>query len=168
MADEKNEATKPTDNWVKVAALTSALLAVATALATLQAGGHSSRVLLNNIAASNLWSYYQAKSVKFNILKSESEVLRALGRRIDAKDANKMAEYQAEMDQIKKDAEEKQALAEKNGRLGALLGKAVTLFQVAIALSAISLLIRRREYWFCGLGLAAWGVYYVVIRILSA
>jgi hypothetical protein len=165
MAEANKEENKNSESWIKVAALTSALLAVCTAITTLQAGGHSSRVLLNNIAASNQWSYYQAKSVKFNILKSETDILKALGRKADRKVDEKMAEYQAEMDGIKKNAEDKQALAEKNAKEGAVLGKAVTLFQVAIAMSAITLLIKRKGYWYFGLCLAAGGVYFVIIRI---
>ncbi len=162
----KQEATnsKPQERWFLYVALTSALLAVGTGITTLQSGSHSSRVLLNNIAASNLWSYYQAKSVKFNILNTEAEILRALGRKPDPKDAVKMEEYQKEMEQIKADAEEKTRLADQNAQEGARLVKAVTFFQIAIAMSAIAILIRRKGYWYFGLGIACIGLYFVALK----
>jgi hypothetical protein len=51
------------DGWTRYVSLMVVVLAVATAIGSLKAGGFGSRVMLNQAQASDTWALYQAKSV---------------------------------------------------------------------------------------------------------
>jgi hypothetical protein len=145
------------DPWMMQVALTSALLAVLAALAALLAGHQVNEALLERIKASDQWSFFQAKGIKSAVLSTKTEFLVALGKEVKAEDTAKLAEYQAELKKIETDAREEEDASEQHlGRHNTLAGS-VTLFQVAIALSAIAVLTRRRMPWLLALGLGAVG-----------
>src|SRR6266567_5708042 len=50
--------------WISWVALSTALLAVFAAIAGLLSGRHVNEAMMNQIEASDQWSYYQAKSIK--------------------------------------------------------------------------------------------------------
>ena len=52
------------DAWTKWVALSTTILAVCAAFATLKGGSFSTKTQLATVTASNKWAYYQAKSLK--------------------------------------------------------------------------------------------------------
>src|SRR5215471_7011339 len=60
------------EGWTRYVSLMVVLLAVATAIGSLKAGGFSSRVMLNQAQASDTWAFYQAKSIKQHISEMEA------------------------------------------------------------------------------------------------
>jgi hypothetical protein len=144
--------------WVLWVALSSALIATLAAIASLLAGHHANEAMIDQLAASDQWGYYQAKGVKSAVLSSKSELLQALGHTPQSGDAEKLKRYDEEQSEIKKAAEEKQSGAALHLKSHSIFARSVTLFQVAIAVSAISVLVRRRLFWFVSLGFAAVGL----------
>jgi lipopolysaccharide export LptBFGC system permease protein LptF len=69
---------------------------------------------------------------------------------------------------ISKDAEEKEGISRSHFLVHSTFAKAVTFFQIAIAVSAISVLIRRRRFWFLSLGFAAFGLFFFVEGFLGS
>ncbi len=55
------------EGWTRYVSLMIVLLAVATAIGSLKAGGFGSKVMLNQAQASDTWAFYQAKSIKRHI-----------------------------------------------------------------------------------------------------
>ena len=119
-------------------------------------GGHSQNAALlykneaaiQKTAASNQWNYYQAKSNKQNL--AELSVTLTSG---EAQEKFKQAieRYKKEKEEIKLDAEKLEASAKDADKLSEaemhVHGRwalATTLLQIAIALSAITLLTRKR------------------------
>jgi Domain of unknown function (DUF4337) len=145
--------------WVLWVALSSALIAAMAAIASLMAGHHANEAVLDQLASSDQWGYYQAKGVKSAVLSSKSELLQALGHTPQSGDAEKLKRYEEEQNEIKNAAQEKQAGAALHLTSHTIFARSVTMFQVAIAISAISVLVRRRLFWFISLGFAAVGVY---------
>ena len=119
-------------------ALSTALLAVVAAVAALLAGHSANEAVLEQIEASDKWNHYQSKSIKDTVLSSKLSLLVALGKTIEGKDAQKAAEYKSDMQEIKKEAEAKEAQSAMHMRRHVTLARGVTFFQVAIALSAIA------------------------------
>src|SRR5437868_1476118 len=68
------------ERWVLGVALTAALLAGLAAIAASLSGHHESECVLDQIKASDKWSYYQAKSIKGMTVASESRILEAMGK----------------------------------------------------------------------------------------
>ena len=144
---------------------TSRLAVLTAVLSTVGAifgymGGHSqnSALLFKNeasiqkTAASNQWNYYQAKSNKQNL--AELSVVLTQGE-AQQKFRQEVERYQAEKKEIKIEAEKLEAAAAKANEKSELemhvherWALATTLLQIAIALSAITLLTRKR--WMLG------------------
>jgi len=142
----------------KLAVLTAVLSTVGAIFGYL--GGHSqnSALLFKNessiqkTAASNQWNYYQAKSNKQNL--AELSVVLTQGE-AQQKFKQEVERYQAEKKEIKIEAEKLEAAAAKANEKSELemhvherWAMATTLLQIAIALSAITLLTRKR--WMLG------------------
>jgi serine phosphatase RsbU (regulator of sigma subunit) len=142
----------------KLAVLTAVLSTVGAIFGYM--GGHSqnSALLFKNessiqkTAASNQWNYYQAKSNKQNL--AELSVVLTQGE-AQQKFRQEVERYQAEKKEIKIEAEKLEAAATKANEKSELemhvherWAMATTLLQIAIALSAITLLTRKR--WMLG------------------
>jgi hypothetical protein len=148
--------------WVLGVALSAALLATIAAVSALLAGHHANEAVVEQIQATDDWSYYQSKGVKSGILASKLELLRALGKEIDAADEKKLQQYASEQEEIKKEADEKQHAAAAHLHIHTVFARAVTMAQIAIAVSAIAVLTRRRNFWYLGLALGAASLWFLL------
>jgi hypothetical protein len=144
--------------WTRYVALSTAFLAALAALAALCAGHTETEAMHAKMDANDQWAFYQAKSIKANQLENTSQILAALGKEADPALGAKLKKYEEEKVEIQGEA--KAFDHESSAYLGAhsWYGYGVTMFQVAIALSAISALTRRRRYWLISLGIGAIGV----------
>jgi len=152
----------------RLAVLTAVLSTVGAIFGYL--GGHSQNAALlykneaaiQKTSASNQWNYYQAKSNKQNL--AELSITLTSGE-VAEKYRQEVARYKAEKEEIKAAAEKLEAAArEADHRSEAEMhvherwALATTLLQIAIALSAITLLTRRRWMLVGVHGAAALGV----------
>ena len=133
-------------------AISTALMAVFAALSSLVAGHHSDEAVLEQIHASDQWAYYQAKGIKMEI--------QSLSNNAD-KDAN-TARYKSEQAEIKKEAEADETASHMHLEHHAVLARAVTLFQISIAISAIAILTKKRLLWIAGLCISCVGLFYFI------
>ena len=135
----------------KYVALSSAILAALAALAALMSGHHANEAMIEQIQSSDKWGYYQAKGIKAAVLNTRIELLQALGKPISKEDQDKADQYSDDQDKIQDEAKEKEVSSKHHLEKHMVLARAVTLFQVAIAISAISILSRKRRYWILSL-----------------
>ena len=149
-----------TAQWISWVALSTAILAVLAAIAGLISGSHANEAMMSQIDASDQWGFYQAKSIKAALL----EVKTSLSSAMVAADKEKVTSYQKEEAEIKAEAERKQAESKAHFHKHEIYARSVTLFQIAIAIAAISALTRRRSFW--GVSLLA-GVVGLVFFILG-
>jgi len=154
------------ERWILFVALSSALLAVLAAACSLLAGHHANEAMIEQIQASDQWAYYQAKGVKSAVLESKMEMLRALGKEPEATDQEKAVEYRNQQKEIEEKAREKEHSSDLNLASHQILAKGVTVFQIAIALGAISALTRKQWLWFVSLALGAAGVVFFLQGVL--
>ena len=150
------EAGKSAEQWIMSVALTAALLAVLAAVTVLLAGHHANEATIEQIQSADQWAFFQAKGIKAAVLESKMELLVGLGRDVVAKDMEKVAEYKKEQKDIEGAAREKERSSSTHLATYNVLARGATFFQIAIALSAISVLTRRRWLWYISgvLGLA--------------
>lgn len=153
-------------NFNMKVALTSAVIAVFAAICALMAGHHANEALLEQLEASDQWSFYQAKGIKETVLKSKVDLLAALNKKGDGKDAEKLAQYDTDKKEIQEKAEEKQKGSAEHMRHHVVFAKAVTFFQIAIALSAMAVLTRKHFLWFGSLALGLAGSWYMISGFL--
>jgi hypothetical protein len=147
-------------------ALSSAILAVLAAVAALMAGHAANEAMLLQLQGSDQWAYYQSKGIKSAVLESKMDVLEALKKPGNPEDAQKKAKYKEEMDKI---AEKAKELSDESGAemsKHVILARAVTFFQISIALSAMAILAKKKVLWFTSLGLGAVGLVFFIGGIL--
>lgn len=167
MAEEKK------DPWLNYLALSTVILAVCATLATFKGGGYSTRSVINQAKASDQWAFYQAKSIKQNLyqiqrekMQLEFETLTAdtvVSKReaYQAKLADyeqKISRYETEKTEIQAQAKGFEAIRDDATRHGQPFGIAVIFLQVAILLSSVAGLFKRRELWFTALPIGALGL----------
>jgi Domain of unknown function (DUF4337) len=131
------------------------------------AGHHANEAMMAQIQSADQWSYYQSKSIKEAQLRSKEDVFSALGKPVLSADENKVAEYERDKEQIQKKAEELERDAQNHLRIHQGLAGSVTMFQIAIAVGAISVLMRRRGFWLASLAVGAVGVYFLIQSLLT-
>ena len=148
--------------WMMGVALSSALLAGFAAVSSLLAGHHANEAMVDQIQSSDKWAFYQAKGIKAAVLGSKMELLEAEGRPVAAKDVQKMAEYKKDQEDITAQAKELQHSSEAHLARHVVFARAVTLFQIAIAIGAISALTNRRSFWFVSLAFGLGGIVFLV------
>ena len=160
------------ESWTKYVSLTMVVIAVLAAIASLKGGGFSTRTLkemnvatLNQAQASDQWAFFEAQSIKENFYQIESEHLAA----DPATDPAILAKIQAKVDKYEKtkaDTTEKAKQFEANrdaarktadsaAEHSRQMGLSVTLFQIAIALGAMCLIVKKKPLWFAAMILAA-------------
>jgi len=163
---EKAEEQK--ERWTLYVALSTALMAVLAAVAGLLAGHHASEALIERAKSSDQWNFYQAKNLKEEIAVNTDQILHALGKTdTGVKDHSAdIARYEREKADIRKEAEEDEKKSETHLGKHVPLASAVTAFQIAIAISAISILTRRKKLWFGSLVLTLIGIGFFIAGIL--
>ena len=95
--------------WSVYVAISTALMAVLAAVSSLLAGHHSNESIVNQIKASDQWSYYQAKGIKSEIKKLELNYHQSTEADVER--------YGKEQEEIKKTAEKYKGKANAEARL---------------------------------------------------
>jgi Domain of unknown function (DUF4337) len=149
--------------WISWVALSTAILAVLAAIAGLLSGQHVNEAMMNQIEASNQWNYYQAKSIKASVLDAKM----SLSGAPNESDQSKRDRYEKEQEQIKSEAEQKEVAAKSNFHKHEVVARGVTMFQIAIAIAAISALTRKRPFWFVSLIFGAIGCVFLILAHLD-
>ena len=153
--------------------LSTAIIAVLAAIASLESGDHANEAIvlktdatLTQSAADDAWGYYQAKSMKEDMYRALRTACPAAGsrRRVDDEGERgtpkRMSRRQR---QSKLAAEVNAADAESRHHLELhhQFAKSVTIFQVAIALAAIAALARKKSLWWVSLAVGAIGAVFL-------
>jgi hypothetical protein len=153
-------------SWVLGVALSSAIFAALAAVASLQAGHHVNEALISQLQASDAWAYYQAKGIKAGVLASKMELLEALGKPVSANDRKQAEKYKDQQDELQKKALELEGERAAHLQHHVTLATSVTMFQVSIAVAAISVLTGRRLFWWVSLVFGAIGIGFVLTGLL--
>jgi hypothetical protein len=171
MAEDKK------DPWLNYLALTTVILAVCATLSTFKGGGYSTRSVLSQTLASDQWAFFQAKSIKSYIYEMQKDKFELELKALGAKSPNgvqedyqkkiddygkKIAKYEGEKTQIMKDARKYEAIRDDAQKHSQAFGIAVIFLQIAILLSSIAALIKKKPVWVLGLAIGVVGIFYFV------
>jgi len=149
--EEINEHAKEGKRWSLYLAISTAFMAVLAAIAGLMAGHYSNEALIEQIKASDQWAYYQAKGIKAEIAAFST-----------VKDSALTEKYKTEQKSIKETAQEFQNASRVYLDKHVTLARAVTLFQIAIAISAISILTSKRWLWYFAILISLVGLVFFI------
>ncbi|MDD4900219.1 MAG: DUF4337 domain-containing protein [Candidatus Omnitrophica bacterium] len=158
------------EKWMRGVAITTTCLAVMTAIAASRGTACAAKTQLLTAIESSKWAYYQAKSIKQNLAETQKNAfeVESLSAVIPEQKAlyeeklktavEEITRYGNEKNQIKKEAEDTAALNQAVSKKGNFFTGSVVFFQIAIMLSSVSALLKRKFMWVIGL---AFGVFAV-------
>ena len=168
---------EPKEKWLNYLALTTVILAVCATLSTFKGAGYSTRAVLSQSQATNQWAYYQAKGIKGYLYEIQKEALELefkkdkirgaktlqeeYEKKIDLY-AQKIKKYDGEKAEISKEAKRLEALRDDAQKHSGIFGLAVIFLQIAILLSSIAALMKKKVVWIIGMGAGVVGVVYFV------
>jgi hypothetical protein len=167
MAEEKKEP------WLNYLAFTTIILAVCATMATFKGGGFSTRSVLSQTQASDQWAFFQSKSIKGYLYEMQKDQLemqfKAQGARLSPELAaqyrqkingygSKIAKYESEKNRIQGDAKKLETLRDDAQRHGQAFGVAVIFLQIAILLSSIAALLKKKYVWMLGVLIGVYGI----------
>ena len=156
------------EKWALYVALSTAFIAVLAAIAGLLGGHHVNEALIDQIKSSDQWAFYQSKSIKSEIAASTAKILEAMpGKTVPAETKEAIARYNKEKEEIKAKAEEHEKTSETHLEKHVTLSKSVTIFQIAIAISAIAILTRKKKLWYAALFLSVIGAVFLILGIVN-
>jgi hypothetical protein len=151
----KEEVEKNENRGGMAIAISTALMAVFAAMASLLAGHHADEAVIEQIRASDKWAFYQAKGIKDEILSLSNSPDKGA----------RSARYKSEQAEIQKDAKESEEASHIHLEHHSVLARAVTMFQISIAISAIAILTKKRLLWFISLGVSCIGLFFFITGI---
>ena len=151
------------ERWIAYVALSTAILAVLAAIAGLLSGKNANEAMMAQIEVANRWNHYQAKSIKASVLDTKM----TLTAEPSEPDKEKAARYEEEQTEIKAEAEHKQVEAKSHFHKHEVFARGVTMFQIAIAIAAISALTRKRTFWFVSLVFGLVGTVFLCLGWLA-
>jgi hypothetical protein len=162
----KEEAEKhhhaPEISWISQVALTSALIAVLAAISSLLAGHHANEAMLEQMEATDQWAFYQSKGIKAAVLDAKLQLLAALGKETRPEEHTKLSSYEGEQGRIEEKGHELESSSRRHMQEHNLLARSVTIFQIAIAMAAISVLVRKKPLWYASVLLGLGGTFFLV------
>ncbi|MGD0280851.1 MAG: DUF4337 domain-containing protein [Dissulfurispiraceae bacterium] len=166
---------KQKEPWLNYLALTTVILAVCATLSTFKGGSYSTRAVLAQSQASDNWSYYQAKSIKGYLYEMQKEKLELelkekrqklpaavivdYEKKIESY-ANKIKKYEEEKVKIQEDARAQESIRNNSQKHSQTFGMAVIFLQIAILLSSIAALLKKKTAWVLGLITGLFGIFY--------
>jgi hypothetical protein len=168
MAEEEKK-----EKWLNYLALTTVILAVCATLSTFRGGSYSTRSVLSQSQAANQWAYFQAKSIKGYLYELQKEKLELELKSLEAKASpdfkeamekkiesygQKLKKYEGEKATIEKEARQFEVIRDQSQNHAQAFGVAVIYLQIAILLSSIAALLKKKSVWATGSVVGAWGV----------
>ncbi len=159
----------------KRVAFTIAVTAMIVAITSMLGKGFSTEAIVKTTEAANKWAYYQAKSVKKNIVENTGRVLEISSAEKEKENAKnhltKLEEqskrYEEEMVEIKNEAEklDKEALNYLHHSTKAEY--AMLFLEMGIVLSSLAILSKIKIFWFGGIGSTIIGTIILIITLMG-
>jgi hypothetical protein len=156
--------------WILWLSLSTAIIAVLAAIASLESGAYANDAIvqkndaiLHQSKADDAWSYYQAKGIKAVVYETQSDP-----KWHDAAEKEKKAqeELRAQAEKEQDAVKEMDEKSEQSLHVHHQFAKSVTISQIAIALAAIAALTRRKPVWWVSLAAGAFGAWFFILGFL--
>ncbi len=163
------------DKWINYLALTTVILAVCATLSSFKLEHYSVDAVLYQTKASDMWAFYQAKSIKGYLYELQKENLELQRKNLDksapgissgdydakiASSDKNIKRYDQEKADIKKDAENLEKKRDHAHELREIFGVAIIFLQMGILLCSIAALMSKKPVWYVGIVVGVVGIVY--------
>ncbi len=147
-------------------AVTSAFYAILAAMTSMMAGFYANEAIIMQMKSSGSWSYYQAKSIKMNLVQSKLDVLTALNQPVAEVEQDKIQKYKDELTAINEQSQQVEHELKSFLTKHIYFSRAVTSIQIAVAMTAFAIFVKKESFWIasivfavCGVGIAVIGFF---------
>lgn len=173
MAEEekKQEWSKRTTQLVSLMAL---FLAVCATFASLKSGGANNTAILSQSQASDMWAYYQAKSLKENTYRIQVDSIKLTNPAPDSENAKLMEKYKQKADRYEKEQKEimQQARDLESTRDAAIIKRtgfanSVTYLQIGIVLTSLGVLVKQLHFCYISAVIGGYGAIQFFMTLLG-
>jgi hypothetical protein len=158
----REHAEHANDPFTRKAGAGMAIIAAFLAMVAVYAHITTTEELLSQQKASDQWAFYQAKTVRRYESEVARDILTATGGKAAAQAAEKyaanFARYQKEGEQIQEKAREHERESAMMGKRALRLHFGEVFLEIAIVLSSLAILTRRRLFWYLGIAGAVTGL----------
>jgi uncharacterized protein DUF4337 len=144
--------------------MTISILAVLVAAVTLLGHRAHTEELLRQTQASDQWAYYQAKNIRLHEMEGIVDLMEALAPQerketaaLRGKYVEEVKRYGGDKDEIGEKAKELEAERDLLSRRADRFDGGEALLEVGLVICSITLLTRRRGFWFAGMAIAVLG-----------
>jgi hypothetical protein len=161
----EHHAEHSSEPWIMGVALTAAILAAMAAVTALSVEHFAEESMHELLKSSDLWNESQAESIKEKEIETQQLILESQNKKLKPDTQEKLDRFSKNKDKHRDEAKEEQDKSEAHVRKHLPLSLGLTMYQVAIAIGAISVLTKRREFWFLSIalgviatGFLSWGL----------
>ena len=145
--------------------ITISIMAVLVAAVTLMGHRAHTEELLRQSQAADRWAQYQAKSVRLHETQGFSDVVNIIasldkekGEALREKYLKEVAHYQSDKEDISKEAKDLEAERDLAGRRADRFDGGEAFIEIGLVICSITLLTKRKLFWFGGMLISAVGV----------
>jgi hypothetical protein len=145
--------------------VTIAIIAVLGAMVTLLGHRSHTEELLLQAKASDQWAYYQAKNIRLHEMEAVADMLAVLSPSdkekvvtVHEKYVKEVERYEKDKDTISDQAKELEAERDKVSHRADRFDAGEVFLEMGLVICSITLLTKKRFFWFSGITIAAVGV----------
>jgi hypothetical protein len=169
---EAHEHTEDSPYLLPVA-VTLSILAVLVAIATLLGHRAATDELILQTKASDQWAFFQAKNIRLHEMQSVADMLGTVTV-IEKEKADALREkylkegerYEKEKDEASEQAKDLEKERNVAGRKGDRFDAAEVILEIALIICSLTLLTKKKAFWFTGIGLGLVGLMVTVSGFL--
>lgn len=156
----------PEMKWIGMVAISTMIMALFSALGALMVGSTANEMLLSRTSEIIAEVKMENDRLEADIISVNVDLLTALGRDAEAKKLGEIKRDRDEMEELSAVVSEKESEAGEALEAHEKFGIGLTLLSVAVTLSGMALISRRRPVWYVALLIAVGGVVFVVMGFL--
>jgi hypothetical protein len=161
------------DPLVMPVSLTISILAVFLAMVTLLGHRAHTEELSRETQAASRWTQYQAKSIRQHEAENTSDIVNLVaaldkekGEALRKKYEKQLEHYASDKEDVSEQAKELEAERDRASHRADRFDAGEGLLEIGLVVCSITLLAKKRAFWFAGILLAATGVGFAVTGLL--
>ncbi len=148
--------------WLNQIGLSTGILSALAAIAAMQAGYLANEGTIAQIHANDQWALYQARSTKRHLYQSTVSILQALQKPVPPAITAEITKLDKQKQETQAEALKLETEADVNLQRHESFAHSVAALQIGISLGAVAALLRQRRVWYLGLGIAAFGLGFMI------
>ena len=150
---------------------TISVLAVLVAVATLMGHRTHTEEVVTQIKASDTWAEYQAKNIRYHNYGSFADVVAIMSAseksaKVQERFRQQSEKYNHEKDDLQAEARKLESEVATERRKADRYDFGETMLEMALVITSVTLLTKRKPFWYVGMGFGAVGVIVALTAIM--